>query len=165
MSPWMSQATYGHTHIPTDTQTDVQTYRWMYSFVINMLIMNTFIPYAWKWRVKTYNMCPKVHLDILTKLLLQSNCRITMVSLKIMNIFSCNQKCKLHMMAEIERGCGIPCDMSLWRWKAFIMWQHLIFYLFTLFTCIRKIVKSWDMFDCQAIDLPSTKQIVPYYHV
>ena len=47
-------------------------------------------------------------------------------------IFQLWQTCDMHNMAEIEKeAVGFPIE-----------WQHLIFHLFTLFSCIEKIVNG-----------------------
>ena len=66
-----------------------------------------FFTYIEKLWVKTYNLCPKSHLEIPTKLQ-QSYYRIKMISRNIMKNFSFSQKCNLHKMAEFENTVGFP---------------------------------------------------------
>ena len=64
--------------------------------------------------IKTYNLCIIAHPAILTKLVLQSNYRMTVISMKIMKTLSYDQNCELHKMSEIEKqavGFPVVCDL------------------------------------------------------
>ena len=101
-----------------------------------------FITKVQKWRVKTYKRCLKAHLKLQTKLLLYSKYRKLSIGDKII-LFSVIAKYgHLCIMAEIEKeDVGFPVLCYLVA-REFSLGHSRIFLLFTLLSCIKKIVQS-----------------------
>ena len=106
-------------------------------FEIKMLIMNTCLSPMYRNGGFTYNLCLKAHLEILIKYMLQYNCWMTMISMKIMKIFSCDQIVNFTKWLNLK--------MSLWEslqyatlWLGYLHKVATSYWgLFTLFSCIK----------------------------
>ena len=98
-----------------------------------------FITLLQKWRGNLQKYL-NAHFQILIKLLLQFNYRMSVIVIKILHFFSCGQNCDLHKLAEIEKDevCHLVAGYNIsWKDLTFIYCQ-----LYTLSIRIKKILQS-----------------------